>query len=288
MAQAPEQVPAAAQVPVQAPAPAKVEEIEEVTDVKVVDPTLDPLRYPIIDRAVNLMTARTTRPRALVIVVDHRTHKAFTDDIWHNYFGLDGGNLRIGLGVRFGIIDGLDVGVYRLNDAGLDRYDLYEFDVKCRPLYQERFQIDLAIRAGLAWYSQKDADDAVRVFLQLLVSRTFWNRLTVGAGFLFHPDSGGENKSNLDTEYSMAVPFLAEVRILPWLAWNVELAVNVAGYGEAYPAWASSVKFITNRHTFALVLSNTQYIGADGIVANSWRGFHNLIVGFAITREVQF
>ena len=53
-----------------------------------------------------------------------------------------------------------------------------------------------------------------------------------------------------------------------------------------WPGFTSSVKFHTHRHTFSLVLSNTQYYSQDGIVANTSKNFRNLIVGFSITREI--
>jgi hypothetical protein len=48
---------------------------------------------------------------------------------------------------------------------------------------------------------------------------------------------------------------------------------------------ATALKIITNRHTFALIFSNSQYITADGLVANTNRGIHDVILGFTITRE---
>ena len=62
----------------------------------------------------------------------------------------------------------------------------------------------------------------------------------------------------------------------------------MAGYGEKYPAFSASLKFTTHRHTFSIILSNTQYISADGIVANSRWGLGDAIVGFMITREIKF
>ena len=59
----------------------------------------------------------------------------------------------------------------------------------------------------------------------------------------------------------------------------------MAGHHAKYPVLSSALKIITNRHTFALIFSNSQYITADGLVDNTSRGIHSLILGFTITRE---
>lgn len=262
----------------------EVEEIEEV-EVEGEDPRWDPSRVVQMDRAVNLMYAETVRRRSLVLFVDHRTFSpAFSKDTWHDLFGFDAGGLRIGLGLRYGILDGLDAGIYRTSNAG-DPFDTYHFDLKWRFLRADRHFLDLAIRAGLSWFSQRNAPDAVGGFGQLLVSRTLWRRLTLATGLMFHSDSSSDQKRDTDTEWSLAVPGAVEVRILPWLAWNLEASFRVAGYGARWPAFSSAVKFLTPRHVFALVLSNTQYIGPDGVVANSRRGHRDFIVGFQVVRE---
>jgi len=113
------------------------------------------------------------------------------------------------------------------------------------------------------------------------------DRFLIGGGILFHSDSSGDRKSTADTGYSVAVAAFAEVRFLGWLAWNLESAVNVAGYGEAYPTISTAAKLYTNRHSFAITLSNTQYISADGIAANTRRGsLDQIVLGFNITREL--
>ncbi len=285
-----------------APAEGAVEDepIEEIEDVDVAPVSSTAAwyspAYPVVDRSVNLMHARTTRRGSLVLVVDHRTRQAFAtgesaaDNLkqtFFDFFGFDAGALKIGLGLRYGILDELDVGVYRLNGTA-EIFDVYELDLKYRPLSQEKYAIDLAVRAGVTWFSQPKADDAAGGFGQLLIGRRFFDRLSIGTGLLFHSESSNEFKTNRDDAWSLAVPAWVDIRILSFLAWNVEIYANVAGYGSKYPAFASSVKFITNRHTFSLILSNTQYTSADGIVSNTDRDFDHLVVGFQIVREFSF
>ena len=254
------------------------------------------LGYPQIDRGVNLALPSPVRRGALVLVVDHRTTQPIQDNTWHDYFGLDAGGLKIGLGLRVGVLEGLDAGVYRLS-SGADRFDVYQFDARYQLLRQQRHHLDLALRGGVTWFSQQDAEDAVGGLGQLLLARRFFERLTLATGLLFHSDSTNGVKSTEDENWSLAAMVLLDLRIFAWLAWTAEVGVNVAGYGSrdkkdaageshgSWPCFSSSVRFITSRHTFSLVLSNDPYTSGDGGIANTTRGFDKLIVGFTITRE---
>ena len=254
------------------------------------------------DRGFNILTARATRPMALTFVIDHRPYMkiagndAEAEDVFFNYLGLDGGNLKVGLGLRFGIIEGLDAGLYRLNDGGTVPFDTYEFDVRYAFLKQEKFYVDMSVRAGLSWFSQKNADDAVGGYGEIFIDHVFFDMLLVGAGFQFHSDSTSDVKNREDTSYSGAVLGVIEWRLIKQLALTAEIAAAVVGYGSEYgdprrpsiPGFSLGLKILTHRHTFALMVSNTQFINADGIVANSWRDFSDIIFGFQIFREFNF
>ena len=272
----------------------EIEEIEEIEDVDVdvakpfdrVDPeTWRPENYPIFERVVNIPTALTGRQFETRFIIDHRTFEAFTENPFQEMFGFDSGLLKIGLGVRFSALDSLEFGIYRLN-SGSVAFDVYEFDAKFQALRQDEHYLNLAVRAGATWFSQRGREDAAGGFAQLIVDRLLFDRLRIGTGLLFHSDSTDDTKVAQDTDWSIAIPAYVDIRILDWLAWNLEVAVPVAGFRGEWPNFSSSVKFITHRHTFALVLSNNQHMGADGIVAGSGRGFGDLIIGFSITRTL--
>jgi hypothetical protein len=219
-------------------------------------------------------------------VVTHRARKTFTEDTADDYLGLDAGGLKVGLGLRYGVLPFLDVGLYRVNGTA-EIFDTYEFDLKVQLLKQEQHFVDLAVRPGASWFRQPGMDDASGFFGQLLASRTCRRRLTLGAGLLYHSDSSSAIKSTDDDDESLAAQALVEFRLTPAIAWNLEMASNLSGYGESRPALSTSFKVLTHRHTFALVISNTQYGAADGIVTNAWREWDDLIFGFNITREIQ-
>lgn len=266
-----------------------VEEIEQVTDVEQVSPTgcFDGPNWPRVDRAVNQFTARPVRAGALVFSIDHRTRQSFLtgeDELWRDYLGLDAGGLKIGLGFRFGILDDLDVGLYRLNGTA-EAFDSYELDLRYRILSQPDFPLDLAVRAGFTGFVHPGDIYAIGYLAQLLLDRVFADQLLVGLSVMFHSDSSNDEKSVDDENGSLGLGAQIEWRFLDWLAWDLEVGVNLAGYGSDWPVFATSLKVLTHRHSFSIVFSNNQYMAADGQVANTWRGFDDLILGFQITRE---
>jgi len=266
---------------------------DEVTELEVIEEIdVDPESFgyfgeniPQVDRAITLLTAKSVRKKTLLFVVDHRNRQAINDEPFHDFLGFDSGGLKIALGLRYGLYDNLDIGIYRLNGT-IEPFDAYDFDARYQILQQEKHGVDLAIRPGLTWFSQEESGDAAGGFVQVLASRTFKDRMLMGVGLMYHSDSSNDVKSELDDDYSFGVQALFDYRILPRLSWNIEMAANISGYGSAHPQISSAIKFLTHRHTFAIVLSNTQYISADGVATNSDRGFDDMLIGFSITREL--
>jgi hypothetical protein len=264
--------------------------VEQIDNPQVFNLWLDPENYPRIERAVNVMNARTTRARALNFLVDHRTWQPFQTNSFQDWVGFDAGSLKIGLSLRYGILDNLEVGAQRLSN-GPDQYDTYQFDVKYWALHAERHFVDVAARAGATWYSEAQRPDSGGGFAQLIVSRSLREYLWLSSGLYYHSNATNENRLDKNLQrpsgqaYALAIPVALEVRLQTFLAWDAEASFNVAGYHAKYPVLSTAFKIISNRHTFALIMSNSQYITADGLVANTDRGVHDLIVGFTITRE---
>jgi hypothetical protein len=261
----------------------KVEKIEEVgKKLQWDDPEL-----PGLDRVVNIQTAHTTRRHAFFFTVDHRAWKTFTEHPLGDLLGFDAGAMKIGLGLRFGIFDRLDVGLLRLNGTLTDfNFDTYDFDGKYHLLRQASHHADLAVRGGVTWYNVSGGPDRSAFFAQLLVNRELGGHVRIGSGLLYHTDSYNDTKIFSDSKHSTAVPATVEVRVLRRLVLNGEVATTVSGYGSDFPAFSASAKVLTHRHTFSLIFSNTQYLGASGIVTGSARGAGGLIFGFTIAREL--
>ena len=267
-------------------APAKPPEatVEVIDNPQVFNLWLDPENYPRIERAVNVMNARTTRARALNFLVDHRAYEAFQSNAFSDGLGFDFPGLKIGLTLRYGILDNLEVGVQRLSN-GPDVFDVYQFDAKYWALRAKRGLVDVAVRAGGTWYEVPHGADSGGGFGQLIVSRSLRERLWLSSGVLYHSNASNNVRTSRSQDYALAIPVALEVRLQTFLAWDAEASFNVAGHHAKYPVLATALKIITNRHTFALIFSNSQYITADGLVANTNRGIHDVILGFTITRE---
>jgi hypothetical protein len=266
--------------------------IEAIDDLEEIDPVevgqgFDAQNLPRVDRVTNLLTARPIRPGAVLFSIDHRTRQSFLEggeELYRDYLGLDAGGLKIGLAFRFGILDDLDVGLMRLNGTA-EAFDSYELDARFRFLRQADHFVDAAVRAGITGFVHPGDIWAVGGFGQLLVDHVFADQLLFSLGVLFHSDSSNDVKSLDDPDWSLGVAAALEWRFLDWLAWTFELGANLAGYGSKWPVAATSIKVLTHRHSFSLVVTNNQYMMADGFVANTWRGAGDLIMGFQITRE---
>jgi hypothetical protein len=270
-------------------ASARAEEVEQIDTVEVVDvqevgDDLHGEAWPVIDRAFTLMNGRTLRPQSWEVVIAHRTGAPLRKNPFYDYVGFDSGGLKIGLGLRYGVLDRLDIGVYRLNGT-VEPFDTYELDGRYQLVKRQDHGFDLALRAGVSWFSA-EGNNASAFLGQLLGSTLVADRLTLGAGLLFHSDSTNEKKTREDDKSSTAVMGLTELRVLDWLALDLEVAANVGGYSSQIPIFTFGPKIVTNRHSFAFVVTNSQYMSADGVVANTPRAPKRWILGFNITREI--
>jgi hypothetical protein len=300
-APAPEAAPTAEPAPASPPpAPAPVvkpseDDIEVLSEVVDLQETEDPAAawygkgFPERIRLLALPTARAVRKGGFDFVIDHRASTPIYNraggqpwsDMGNNLLGLDG-SIQVGLGLRYGIIDGLDAGIYR---AGSSLVDTYELDVRYQALRQEEMGVDLAARAGATWFAQRKAEDSSGFFGQLLATRLIAHRLLVSAAALYHSNSTNATKYNQDQKYSVGAGGGLELRLAAPVSIDAEVVACVAGYCSKNPAFSGGIKYFTNRHTFALVCGNTQYITADGYLTNTDTPWKNLVIGFNITRE---
>jgi hypothetical protein len=289
----PAPIPQPASTPLVKPSENDIEVLSEVVDLQE---TQDPTAgwygkgFPEPIRILALPTARVVRKGRFDFVIDHRSSTAIYDkdskqpftDMWNNFLGFDS-PIQVGLGLRYGVIDNLDVGLYRAGKSV--GTDTYEFDARYQALQQEKMGIDLAARAGATWFSQPKVEDSHGFFGQLLATRLIVNRILISAGALYHSNSTNDYKYNQAKKWSTAGALGVEARIAAPVAVDAEIVTCVAGYCSKRPAFSAGVKYFTNRHTFALVCGNTQYITADGYLTNTDRLWSKLVIGFNITRE---
>lgn len=276
----------------QTPPPRKavaVEEADDIIDMTTVsdwsaDSWSDPRRFPVLDRGINLFTTRTIPQWRPQFTIDHRASEPLKEKPFADFLGFDAGSLKIGLGLRLGILRYMDVGITRLNGT-IEPFDTYEFDARLRFLEQDRHGVSAAFRGGGTWFYIDGAPDDWGLFAQLIVERVFWRRLLWNVSALYHSNSTGEAKKGSDNRWSFAPGTLLELRLAQFLAIDLEGIFSAAGYRAAYPYYATSLKFITNRHTFSILFTTSPYLTADGVVANTTRSLPQTVFGFKITRE---
>ena len=289
--------PAPPPTPTAKPAEADIELLREVVDLQE---TVDPAAawygkgYPEPIRILALPTGRTVRKGGFEFVLDHRAMQPIYDhdnphpfaNMWNSFLGFDSG-LSVGIGLRYGVLDVLDVGLYRV---GGRVFNTYEFDARVRVLRQDDHGIDLMARGGLSWFSVPDHADALWPFAQVFASRLFFNRLLATAGALYHSNSSpstafGKKYSDEAHKWSLAGAAGLEYRLASAVSLDAEVVSCTYGFCSKNPAFSGGVKYFTNRHTFALVCGNTQYLTADGYITNTDTPWSKLVIGFNITRE---
>jgi len=249
--------------------------------------TWDLDEFALPDRIINVLTPDPIQRGNLHLTIIHRARQSLTENAGRDYLGLDAGGLKIGIGLRYGLRDMADVGFFRLNGTA-ESFDTYEFDLRVRLLEETMAPVAVALRPGFTWFAQPEEEDASGYFGQLLIERNFGKHLSIAGGVLYHSESSGDRKSTGDDDESMAIHAGFSIRLRPRFSLDGEVTSTVSGYGEDDPAVSVAIRMFTYGHTFSLVVTNTQYVSADGIVGNAWRPMDEPVIGFNITRLFEF
>lgn len=293
----------------------EIEDIEE-TDVAVVSD--NPFvaseswtgeGFPRLERSVNVLLPVTQRRNTLMLTIDHRTYQSVLVKPLDTALGYDAGNLKVMIGLRYAVLDGLDLGLAFANST-LEPWRTYELDARWQFLRREKHFVDVAVRAGFSLFHLESADDASGGFGQLMLGSLLFQRLYLSLGVLGHSSSSSEYKTQQDKVWTVALPLSADLRIASFLALSGEVIVPVAGYstrdisnlnttvqGPGMPMMSAALKLITSRHTFAFVVANNQNMTSDAMITGSVAAKTfvqadqydpNIVIGFRITRSVDF
>jgi hypothetical protein len=267
--------------------------IEDV-DFEVMDPSgrsdrSDPLtwgqqRYAPVERALDVPLPRTVRKGYLQFVIGHRNRTPVDEDTFHNFFGFDGGNLKIGLGLYYGLLDNWDVGVYRLNGT-VEKFDTWQFSTKWQALSETNRWVDFAVLGGASLYTISGEEEDWGGFVSPLFGRSLGEKFYASAGALYHSNSSALDKTAADTDYSTAVLGSLTARVSPRVMLVGEFSTPVAGYQARSTAWAGGIKFVTWGHSFSFLAGNTQSISLDGLAAGTALEGDEVVLGFVITRD---
>ncbi|NKB23196.1 MAG: hypothetical protein GKR87_02145 [Kiritimatiellae bacterium] len=237
-----------------------------------------------IERSISLPLPRTLRKGSMQYSIEHRNRTSVDEEPFHNFFGFDAGDVKIGFGLSYGVLNNLDVGVRRLNGT-VERFDTYQFSSRLQLLSETTHALDLALLGGSSLYTIRDDTDAWSGFRSLLVGRSFFKRFYFSSGVLYHDNSTAREKTAGDEKDSTAIMGAAILRLTDRLLFSAEWSAPVAGYEASSTAWAGALKFVTHGHTFSLVGANTQYMTLDGLAAGTSFDDDEVVIGFSITRE---
>ena len=268
-------------------------EVDDAGPVEMVTPTgsvaaVEP--HATLCRSLTIPSAYMAAAGTLQFTVDHRAFRPirYREHWYQNAFedalGLDGGALKIGLALRYAFTDYLDLSVTRQNGVA-ELFDTYDSYVRVRLLRADQSFVGLVLGAGVSWFYQPRIDDAVawNGFVALRVPFAFG--LEVGGLVAGSSDSTGSFKRTGDTNGSLAAGGSLAYRPLDWLEVRADTLAPIAGYGGGWPAITGGVSFLTWRHAFTLLVSNTQYVTLDAIPTGSHLGPRDVIIGFTILRQ---
>lgn len=237
--------------------------------------------YHSNDRLLNVMLAQTIHPGRLQFNIFHRTTVPFTTSPLRDFLGLDNG-LKVGIGFRYGIFEGLDAGFLRVNGV-FEPFDVYEFDVRVRAVEYKGFAT--GVRVGVTTFYEPEFLSSAW-FMQIGMEKRFFDRLLFAINTSYHSDSSYFNKTEDDVDASCNVGGGMEVRINDWFALNGDILYTLVGFRRKFPVFAAGPKFHSHRHTFAIVMANSPQMSFDGLLANTQYGeFNEFLLGFNITRE---
>ncbi len=265
-------------------------ELEDLGDVKVQDTTVKnvepPLPLPTLARGLMLPGYLLPKAPSAQFLVDHRPRQAMIENPLWDGLGFDRGGFKIDLSIRAVPTDFLELYVLRQNQTS-ELFDTYLYGVRVRALEQSKHFVSLVVGSSLSHFAQVKIEDAVAGNAHLVLGHTLPYGIEFSIVGLYSSDSSSLTKSNMDTAWSAAVGghIAWNPPWTPWLQVSTEMAFPVAGFDAGHASLTAGVTFITYRHAFSLLLSNTQLITDDALPAGADRALDDLILGFCIVRQ---
>lgn len=238
-----------------------------------------------LERLVEEPLPRVLPEGKFAFAISHRPwNEAFEDPV-RDFFGYDGGLLRVRLDLRCGLPWGFDAGVVRTNGVAAERYDSWSADLRfARSLaLLDDMTLDLGLQGGGTWFEQENAPDALAPW--------GWSGAGLGVGPVWlgggvevHGNSSSPWKKTTDPDHTVGAHLEAVARWSPVLALGSEMTLPVAGYGLDVPAWIVGPRWNTWNHSFSVWLGNGRSGGPDGrlVGAQEWG---KVVLGFQILRE---
>jgi len=244
----------------------------------------EPDAYTCPDRAFAFFLPRPLPPKSILFTIEHRAQSPAFDNPFRDWLGLDNGSLKIGLGLRYSPFENFDAGIRRVSNA-IDPFDIYEMDARYCFLKESMYHIDAALGGGTTLFYQDTSGVASGFFASLTAGRSAGGRLYAAAGALYHSNSTFSTKTVADTNWTLCLPVSLTFRVAGGFSVSAEAFAPLLGYKAGKPGYAYGFKYATYKHSFSVLLTNTQYTTMDGMVSGSDR-LDRPVLGFMITRKL--
>lgn len=198
----------------------------------------------------------------------------------HSFWGLDG-SADVGIGLAYAPFRDFQVSVIRTSAQ-----DNFEIAGKYLLLRQAQdFPLSASLRAGIDWRTERDLEDRVSPFVQVLLSRQFVRRLE-----LFAVPTWVANAGPFDHAFNIPFGFAWSMR--PGLLVSVEIIPPNPDLPDTFDSdlgWSIGLKRAMGGHYFEVMLSDTPGTHVDHYGTSSFGGLGidsgNIFLGFNIERR---
>lgn len=266
-----------------APAPAYDEDLD-----------LDPAEPDF--EVVNLPTSLRLPKHRLAFRLTHRFARALDEgdfsDLLADFFGLDGG-AQIGLGLRFGLFRGTQLGLYRTSDRTI------QLEARQELLREGRSPVGLSLGASIEglnnfgltdWPPGAEPLHEFSPSLRLVASRSLGTRGAVYVAPAWVGNTRVVPSAPGDEDGTLVLGLGARLRVFGSMALVGEVHPRLAGYagdlgsGDPDPLATFGIEWRVGGHAFQLNFSNT--LGTTPAqVARGAQGLDGWFIGFNLTRK---
>ncbi|HEX9186164.1 MAG TPA: DUF5777 family beta-barrel protein [Vicinamibacteria bacterium] len=272
---------------VAAPGPAPAPAYDEDLDLDPAEPDFE---------VVNLPTNLGMPKHRLAFRLTHRFARALDEgdfsDLLADLFGFDGG-AQIGLGLRFGLFRGTQLGLYRTSDRTI------QLEVRQALLREGQSPVGLSLAASIEglnnfgltdWPPGAEPLHDFSPSLRLVVSRTLGSRGAVYVAPSWVGNTRVVPSAPGDEDGTLVLGLGVRLRVFGSMALVGEVHPRLAGYagdlgsGDPDPLATIGVEWRVGGHAFQINFSNT--LGTTPAqVARGAQGLDGWFIGFNLTRK---
>ena len=240
------------------------------------------LPLPLGDAVLNLPTPHVLAPGTWEMKFTHRFLQPVNgenSDV-HSFWGLDG-SADVGIGLAYAPMRDFQLSVIRTSAQ-----DDFEIAGKYLVLRQAPdFPLTASFRAGIDWRTERDLEDRVSPFGQVILSKQFVRRLEVFAVPTYVANAG-------PFDHAFNIPFGLAWSMRPGLLLSLEVIPPNPDLPDDFDSdlgWSIGLKRALGGHYFEVMLSDSPGTHVDHYGTSSFGGLGidsgNIFLGFNIERR---